>query len=161
MIERLSSTQITNELVNELIEIHGNLVFHQSGGCCDGSAPMCFPRNEFKVGSRDIYLGSIVSQPFFIAEDQYAYWEHTHLIIDVVPGRGGMFSLEGPTGKRFLTRSRVFTDKEFKELQSNPVRNAKNVIVKTNRKIRFNLLYNANRSLEKKIKLEQIKKETK
>ena len=117
MIDRLSSTDQTNKLVEELVEIHGPLVFHQSGGCCDGSAPMCFPRNEFRVGSRDIFLGSINSQPFFIAEDQYSYWEHTHLIIDVVPGRGGMFRLEGPTGKRFLTRSRVFTDEEYSELK--------------------------------------------
>ena len=123
MVERLSSTIETEELV----EIHGPLVFHQSGGCCDGSAPMCFPRNEFRVGSRDIYLGSIKAQPFFIAEDQYSYWAHTHLIIDVVPGRGGMFSLEGPTGKRFLTRSRVFTDQEYKELKSNLPKNAKDI----------------------------------
>ena len=112
MISRLSSTKETDALVNELIDIHGPVVFHQSGGCCDGSAPMCFPRGEFRVGSRDVLLGTIEGQPFFIAEDQYSYWEHTHLIIDVVPGRGGMFSLEGPTGKRFLTRSRVFSDKE-------------------------------------------------
>ena len=110
MVELLTFTEATEELVNELVDIHGDLVFHQSGGCCDGSAPMCFPRDEFKVGSRDIYLGKIKEQPFFIAHDQYAYWEHTQLIIDVVPGRGGMFSLEGPTGKRFLTRSKVFSD---------------------------------------------------
>ena len=127
VIERLSSTKEAEELVKEMVAIHGPVVFHQSGGCCDGSAPMCFPRNEFRVGSRDVYLGSIHSQPFFIAEDQYAYWEHTHLIIDVVKGRGGMFSLEGPTGKRFLTRSRVFTDIEYRELKSNPVKNAKDV----------------------------------
>ena len=112
MVELLTFTDATEELVNELVDIHGDLVFHQSGGCCDGSAPMCFPRDEFKVGSRDFCLGKINGQPFFIAHDQYAYWEHTQLIIDVVPGRGGMFSLEGPTGKRFLTRSKVFTDKE-------------------------------------------------
>ena len=127
MIDRLSSTDQTNKLVEELVEIHGPLVFHQSGGCCDGSAPMCFPRNEFRVGSRDIFLGSINSQPFFIAEDQYSYWEHTHLIIDVVPGRGGMFSLEGPTGKRFLTRSRVFTDEDYSELIYYPAQHAKDI----------------------------------
>ena len=112
MVERLKFTEATEELVNELTDIHGDLVFHQSGGCCDGSAPMCFPRDEFKVGSRDIFLGKINEQPFFIAHDQYAYWEHTQLIIDVVPGRGCIFSLEGPTGKRFLTRSKVFSDQE-------------------------------------------------
>ena len=127
MIKRLSSTEETEKLVNELVKIHGPVVFHQSGGCCDGSAPMCFPRSEFRVGSRDIFLGAIQAQPFFIAEDQYSYWEHTHLIIDVVPGRGGMFSLEGPTGKRFLTRSRIFTDEEFKELKLTPAKHARDI----------------------------------
>ena len=107
MIQRVLSTDKTNKLINELFNVHGLLVFHQSGGCCDGSSPMCFPRSEFKVGSRDIYLGDICNQPFFMSEDQFSYWKHTHLIIDVVPGRGGMFSLEGPTGKRFLTRSEI------------------------------------------------------
>lgn len=127
MSKRVSFTEKTEQLVQELTEIHGDLVFHQSGGCCDGSAPMCFPRDEFRVGSRDKFLGMIVEQPFFIAEDQYAYWEHTHLIIDVVPGRGGMFSLEGPTGNRFLTRSKVFSDAEFTELKAHPVASAKDI----------------------------------
>ena len=120
MIERVLSTEKANKLITELLNIHGLLVFHQSGGCCDGSSPMCFPRSEFKVGSRDIYLGSIHNQPVFISQDQFEYWKHTQLIIDVVDGRGGMFSLEGPTGKRFLTRSRVYEDKEVKELDQNP-----------------------------------------
>ena len=84
MVERLKFTEATEELVNELTDIHGDLVFHQSGGCCDGSAPMCFPRDEFKVGSRDIYLGKINEQPFFIAYDQYAYWKHTQLILSLI-----------------------------------------------------------------------------
>ena len=120
MIKRVLSTELANELIKELSGIHGLLVFHQSGGCCDGSSPMCFPRSEFKVGSRDIYLGSIYNQPFFISQDQFEYWKHTQLIIDVVDGRGGMFSLEGPTGKRFLTRSRVYEDQEITELGKNP-----------------------------------------
>ena len=120
MIERVLSTEKANKLITELFNIHGLLVFHQSGGCCDGSSPMCFPRSEFKVGSRDIYLGSIHNQPFFISQDQFEYWKHTQLIIDVVAGRGGMFSLEGPTGKRFLTRSRVYKDNEVSELNKNP-----------------------------------------
>ena len=86
MIKRVLSTELANELIKELSDIHGLLVFHQSGGCCDGSAPMCFPRSEFKVGSRDIYLGSIYNQPFFISQDQFEYWKHTQLIIDVVDG---------------------------------------------------------------------------
>ena len=123
---KVSATNSALSLLSELKEKYGEkLMFHQSGGCCDGSAPMCFPRDEFRVGSRDIYLGSIQSQPFFIAEDQFSYWEHTHLIIDVVPGSGGMFSLEGPTGKRFLTRSRVFTDQEYNELKNCPAKHAK------------------------------------
>jgi|TARA_A200000113_G_scaffold147439_1_gene132729 uncharacterized protein (DUF779 family) len=119
-MKRVISTEKTEELISELVNDHGPLVFHQSGGCCDGSAPMCFPRSEFKVGSRDVFLGEIGQQPFFIAEDQYSYWEHTQLIIDVVKGRGGMFSVEGPTGNRFLTRSRVFTEDEYEEHKSKP-----------------------------------------
>ena len=120
MIKRVLSTEKANDLIRELSDTHGLLVFHQSGGCCDGSSPMCFPRSEFKVGSRDIYLGSIYNQPFFISKDQFEYWKHTQLIIDVVDGRGGMFSLEGPTRKRFLTRSRVYEDNEVTELDKNP-----------------------------------------
>ena len=126
-MKRVISTEKTEELISELVNDHGPLVFHQSGGCCDGSAPMCFPRSEFKVGSRDVFLGEIGQQPFFIAEDQYSYWEHTQLIIDVVKGRGGMFSVEGPTGNRFLTRSRVFTDDEYKEHKSNPPSKASDI----------------------------------
>ena len=125
---KVKATDSALKLIEELKAQHGDeLLFHQSGGCCDGSAPMCFPRDEFKVGSRDIYLGEIKGQPFFIAHDQYAYWEHTQLIIDVVPGRGGMFSLEGPTGKRFLTRSKVFSDNEYQKLKDNPPLNASEV----------------------------------
>ena len=125
---KVKATLSAKKLLSDLKEVHGNdLLFHQSGGCCDGSAPMCFPRNEFRVGSRDKFLGMIVDHPFFIAEDQYAYWEHTHLIIDVVPGRGGMFSLEGPSGNRFLTRSRVFNDVEIEDLKLEPPLSAKEI----------------------------------
>ena len=127
MVERLSSTKETQSLLDSLLKIHGPVVFHQSGGCCDGSAPMCFPRSEFRVGSRDIFLGTICGQPFFISADQYSYWEHTRLIIDVVPGRGGMFSIEGPSGKRFLTRSEVFTEEELSEHKNSPPLSAANV----------------------------------
>ena len=127
MVERVSATDATVSLINELKEIHGPLLFHQSGGCCDGSAPMCFARGDFKVGSRDVFLGVINEQPFFMAEDQFSYWEHTHLIIDVVAGRGGMFSIEGPTGKRFLTRSRVFSDEEAIILSKQPAQRAKDL----------------------------------
>ena len=97
--------------------MHGDLMFHQSGGCCDGSSPMCYQRNEFRVGAQDIYLGTIAATPFYIGAAQFEYWQHTQLIIDVVPGRGGGFSLESPEGVRFLTRSRVFSDDEAAELE--------------------------------------------
>ena len=86
---------------------HGPLMFHQSGGCCDGSAPMCFPRSEFIVGDADVKLGEIGGAPFYIGGPQYEVWKHTDLIIDVVPGRGGMFSLDNGRERRFLTRSTI------------------------------------------------------
>lgn len=104
------------ELIEQLKAQHGNLLFHQSGGCCDGSAPMCFPVNEFLVGDSDVRLGEIGGTPFYMHKSQFEYWKHTHLTIDVVPGTGGMFSLERPTGLRFITRSRVFTDEEWAAL---------------------------------------------
>ncbi|AGK58579.1 hypothetical protein HYPDE_34538 [Hyphomicrobium denitrificans 1NES1] len=94
------------------------MLFHQSGGCCDGSSPMCYPRKEFKVGAQDVYMGEIAGQPFYMGRSQFEYWQHTHLIIDVVPGRGSGFSVESPEGVRFLTRSRVFTDAESDELDA-------------------------------------------
>lgn len=104
---RVSATPEAEALVAELRERHGPLVFHQSGGCCDGSAPMCYPREEFRIGARDVYLGDIGGEPFYIGGDQYERWSHTNLIIDVVVGRGAGFSLEAPEGKRFLTRSEL------------------------------------------------------
>lgn len=112
MVDRVIATDDTLQLIKKLRGIHGPLMFHQSGGCCDGSAPMCYEDGEFKVGQSDILLGRIGDSPFYMAKDQYEYWKHTQLIIDVVDGRGGMFSLEGPEGKRFLSRSRVFTEEE-------------------------------------------------
>ena len=109
---RVSATPAALELIRELAGRHGSLLFHQSGGCCDGSAPMCFQRGELLVGDEDVLLGEIGGQPFYIGAAQFEYWKHTHLIIDVVAGRGGMFSLEGPLGLRFLTRSRLYTEEE-------------------------------------------------
>jgi uncharacterized protein len=117
---RVSATPAALELIGKLQSRHGPLMFHQSGGCCDGSSPMCFARGEFMLGDSDVLLGEIGGQPFYMSESQFEYWMHTHLIIDVVPGRGGMFSLEGPEGLRFLTRSRLFSDEEFAQLP--PVR---------------------------------------
>ena len=116
MVERVSATEAALELIAVLRGQHGDLMFHQSGGCCDGSSPMCYPRGEFRVGDSDVQLGEIGGAPFYMSRAQFEYWQHTHLIIDVVPGRGGMFSLENSTGRRFLTRSRLFTDEEAAEL---------------------------------------------
>lgn len=116
-VSRVSATPAALALIAQLQAKHGALLFHQSGGCCDGSAPMCFPANEFLVGDVDVKLGDIGGVPFYMSQPQFAYWEHTHLIIDAIPGSGGMFSLERPTGLRFLTRSRLFTDAELAALQ--------------------------------------------
>lgn len=116
-VERVIATDAALDLIEKLKKRHGPLMFHQSGGCCDGSSPMCFPDGEFKVGASDAYLGDIGDSPFYMSKDQYEYWKHTQLIIDVVDGRGGMFSLEGPEGKRFLTRSRVYSEDERKTLE--------------------------------------------
>ena len=117
VIARVSHTPAAAELIERLRNAHGKLFFHQSGGCCDGSAPMCYPLGEFRIGQRDVYLGTIAGCPFYISGPQFEYWQHTHLIIDAVPGRGAGFSLEAPEGMRFLTRSRVFTDAELDELE--------------------------------------------
>jgi uncharacterized protein (DUF779 family) len=116
--KRVSATPATESLIAKLMTLHGPLLFHQSGGCCDGSAPMCYPRGEFKVGAQDVYLGEIGGQPFYMGAAQFDYWQHTHLIIDVVPGRGSGFSVEAPEGVRFLTRSRVYTDDEYEALEA-------------------------------------------
>jgi uncharacterized protein (DUF779 family) len=108
--ERVSITPAAKALVDDLIRRHGPLMFHQSGGCCDGSAPMCYPQGDFRVGERDVYLGSIAGCPFYMGAEQYARWAHTHLMVDVVPGRGSGFSLEAPEGVRFIIRSRLLSD---------------------------------------------------
>ncbi|MGV0953662.1 MAG: DUF779 domain-containing protein [Fluviibacter sp.] len=115
-VSRVSATPAALALIDQLKQQHGALLFHQSGGCCDGSAPMCFPANEFLVGDIDVKLGEIGGVPFYMSQSQFAYWQHTHLIIDAIPGSGGMFSLERPTGLRFLTRSRLFSDEELAKL---------------------------------------------
>lgn len=117
MPDRVVATDAALDLIELLKEKHGPLMFHQSGGCCDGSSPMCYQEGDLIVGSQDVLLGHIGGVPFYMMKSQYEYWKHTQLIIDVVDGRGGMFSLEGVEGKRFLTRSRAFTDEEYKQLQ--------------------------------------------
>ncbi len=106
------------QLIDRLRAKHGDLLFHQSGGCCDGSSPMCFAIGDFIVGDRDVLLGQIGGADFYISPSQFEYWKHTQLIIDVVEGRGGMFSLENGEGVRFLVRSRLFSDDEFAALQA-------------------------------------------
>jgi uncharacterized protein len=115
-------TDEASAVLRKLEAEHGPLLFHQSGGCCDGSSPMCYPRGEFRIGARDVFLGEIEGTPFYIGALQYEVWEHTQLLIDVVPGRGGGFSLEAPLGVRFLTRSRVFDPVEQAWLDACPPR---------------------------------------
>ena len=112
VVPRVRATEAALELVKELRAQHGPLMFHQSGGCCDGSAPMCFPLGEFRTGASDVLLGEVDGCPVYIGRAQFELWKHTQLVIDAVPGRGAGFSLEAPTGRRFLTRGRVFTEEE-------------------------------------------------
>ena len=118
IVDRVEITEAATEIVARLKGIHGALMFHQSGGCCDGSSPMCYPKGDFRVGPQDVLLGEIAGCQFYIGAAQFEYWRHTQLIIDVVPGRGSGFSVEAPEGVRFLTRSRVFTDDEVTALEA-------------------------------------------
>lgn len=125
--KRIDSTPAADDLLRKLSAIHGPLMFHQSGGCCDGSAPMCYLKGEFRVGGADVLLGELelegLAEPIqvWISLEQFEYWKHTSITIDVVPGRGGGFSLETPEGMRFIIRSRIFTDAEAEELAGKPV----------------------------------------
>lgn len=121
MVTRVDATPKALALIAKLEAMHGRLMFHQSGGCCDGSSPMCYPRGEFRVGASDVKLGEIGGAPFYMSAAQFEYWQHTHLTIDVVPGRGSGFSLEAPESVRFLTRSRLFTEAESAALATMPV----------------------------------------
>jgi uncharacterized protein len=124
-VTRVSVTPKAVEMLQELTQQYGKLMFHQSGGCCDGSSPMCFPDGDFITGDSDVHLGSLDiggDDPVevWMSREQFAYWSHTHLTIDIVPGRGAGFSVEAPTGHRFLIRSRLFTDEESESLESQP-----------------------------------------
>nr|WP_106193051.1 DUF779 domain-containing protein [Umezawaea tangerina] len=116
MMERIALTPAAADLIRRLREENGPLMFHQSGGCCDGSAPMCYLAGEFRTGASDVHLGDLVVDgepvPMWMSGKQFEYWRHTHLTVDVVPGRGSGFSLEAPLGVRFLIRSRLLTDEE-------------------------------------------------
>ena len=121
-VGRVSATPAALELVGQLQRKHGPLMFHQSGGCCDGSSPMCYPDGDFKTGNSDVHLGDLtidgIGQPinFWMSESQFEYWSHTHLTVDLVKGRGSGFSLEAPEGVRFMIRSRLFTEDEVIDL---------------------------------------------
>ena len=124
---RVETTPAADDLLRKLTATHGPLMFHQSGGCCDGSAPMCYLAGEFRVGGSDVLLGELVvtgiEQPIkvWISLEQFEYWRHTHITIDVVPGRGGGFSLESPEGVRFIIRSRLFSDDDAMTLLKSPI----------------------------------------
>ena len=113
---RIVATPAAEALLDELRAKHGDLMFHQSGGCCEGSAPMCLKAGEFLVGDSDVKIGYVHGVPFYMAKFQFQYWEHTHMTLDAIPGHGGQFSLEQGTGKHFLIRSRLFTDAELADL---------------------------------------------
>ncbi len=120
MTRHVDVTGEAAEMLRRLTEQHGPLMFHQSGGCCDGSSPMCFPDGEFMLGDADVHLGDLDVDldrdiPVYMSQSQYEYWKHTHITIDIVKGRGSGFSVEAPEGVRFLIRSRLLTDTELKE----------------------------------------------
>ncbi|MBC7858336.1 MAG: DUF779 domain-containing protein [Burkholderiaceae bacterium] len=119
-LARVTATPSALQMIDELRQRHGPILFFQSGGCCDGSSPMCYAIGEFNISDTDVYMGNLNGAPFYMGLEQFAYWEHTQLIIDVVAGNGGMFSLDNGTGRRFLTRSRLFTDEEFNVLSAAP-----------------------------------------
>ena len=120
MIPRVTISPKAIEVVLQLKSKFGELMFHQSGGCCDGSQPMCFEKGDFKLGQSDVCLGIIEGCEFWMSNDQFEYWKHTQLLIDIAPGRGSSFSIEIPLGLRFLTKSRMFTEEE--ETQLEPVK---------------------------------------
>lgn len=117
MTARVTISPEAIEMVNSLKKRFGALMFHQSGGCCDGSQPMCFEKGDFKVGNSDVCIGTIEDCEFWMSKDQFEYWKYTQLTIHISKGRGSSFSLEIPTGFRFLTQSRMFTEEELQELE--------------------------------------------
>lgn len=115
---RVTATPAALDLLDAIVADHGPVLFHQSGGCCDGSSPMCYPKDGFRIGARDVLLGHLGATPVYIGAAQFDVWKHTQLILDAVPGRGGMFSLDNGREQRFLVRSRVFTADELAALDT-------------------------------------------
>ncbi|MEM6767989.1 MAG: DUF779 domain-containing protein [Bacteroidota bacterium] len=120
MTERVLVTEQAKEVIVKLRKQHGELMFHQSGGCCDGSSPMCFPKGELMLNETDVWLGVIEDCDFYMSKDQFEYWQHTQLTVDVVEGRGASFSVEIPLGLRFVIMSRIYTEEEMVTLR--PIR---------------------------------------
>lgn len=118
MTKRILATDAAVKLIRELKTEFGDLLFHQSGGCCDGSSPMCFQKGDFRIGSSDVGLGYIDGIAFWMSKDQFEYWQHTQLTLDVVTGRGSSFSIEIPKGKRFMIHSRLFDASETNDLEA-------------------------------------------
>lgn len=116
MTKRVQVTDAAKEVIDQLREQHGELMFHQSGGCCDGSSPMCFPKGDLMINETDVFLGSIHDCEFYMSQDQFEYWKHTQLTVDITPGRGSSFSLEIPLGIRFVIKSRLYNEEEAKKL---------------------------------------------
>jgi len=121
MTQRISVTDNAKKIIDDLRKRHGELMFHQSGGCCDGSSPMCFPKGDLMINETDVWLGEVHGCDFYMSNDQFEYWKHTALTIDVTTGRGSSFSLEIPLGLRFVNKSRLFTEEEAKDLS--PIHN--------------------------------------
>ena len=119
---RIDATEAANKLIDSLKLKYGEIMFHQSGGCCDGSAPMCYPKGEFYLGGSDVEVGITHGVHFYMGASQFTYWEHTHLTLDAIPGNGGQFSLENGTGTRFIIRSRLYSDEEWVYLSQHPVK---------------------------------------
>ncbi|MHA7057373.1 DUF779 domain-containing protein [Aquimarina sp. M1] len=116
MTPRVTITEAAKAVIDTLSETHGQLMFHQSGGCCDGSSPMCFEKGELMINETDVWLGKIHNCDFYMSLDQFEYWKHTQLIVDITEGRGSSFSLEIPLGVRFIIKSRMYNNKESNEL---------------------------------------------
>jgi len=116
MTPRVEATDAAKKIIDQLREEHGELMFHQSGGCCDGSSPMCFPKGDLMINETDVYLGTIHDCEFYMSKDQFEYWKHTQLTVDITSGRGSSFSLEIPLGIRFVIKSRMYTEEEAKNL---------------------------------------------
>ncbi|GAA4327123.1 DUF779 domain-containing protein [Pontixanthobacter gangjinensis] len=117
MYKRVDITEEAKEVIDQLRERHGDLMFHQSGGCCDGSSPMCLEKGDLLLNENDVWLGTVHGCEFFMSKDQFEYWKHTHLLVDITKGRGSSFSLEIPLGLRFVIKSRMFKPEELKDLQ--------------------------------------------